>query len=429
MEDIISNGFDPAKGRGLTNGLPSVCFDEDQAPFLVCKNEITDVEIAYSDVTRQWYWNDYSFPLDVLESQHRRIDLKGLPVSGAKVLFMVNLFHASAFDLAVVCHGRKGLGVLTVTKADMDSGNVYRSGTQSLDAVRLTLFIEKGDSDSGVHYLCFESPDRSWSVSSIRHADFLRDNDFIARRDELDGKSFSTEDDIVSALRNSAAQVDLSDKGRYIRVSIGWAEKPKGKADGYFRRAILREGYVEAQYVDKVVQRAEANLNEFYRLLRQVGLEGTEKLISAIHASSFSTAHSHSHHHYTTGTLEHSLGVLRELRVLAQGTGLDDDDIVLAALLHDISIGRSREWSRFEGHGRRSMKIVQRYLRGVDREVLLAIRMHRHRTGEDGVLNCEDHLLWKLLHKADHRDAAACNDARRFIASMDAGYADAGRRR
>lgn len=186
----------------------------------------------------------------------------------------------------------------------------------------------------------------------------------------------------------------------------------------YFRKAIVREGSVADQYVDKVAQRAEANLKEFYRLLRQVGLEGTEELISAIHASTFSTAHSHSHHHYTTGTLEHSLGVLRELRTLAQGTGLDDRNIVLAALLHDISMGYSKEWSRFHGHGFRSMKIVQKYLKGVDVEVLLAIRMHKHRRSDDGCLRCEDHLLWKLLREADHKDASTCNHARRFIESM-----------
>ena len=54
----------------------------------------------------------------------------------------------------------------------------------------------------------------------------------------------------------------------------------------YFRKAIVREGSVADQYVGKVAQRAEANLKEFYRLLRQVGLEGTEELISAIRAPS-----------------------------------------------------------------------------------------------------------------------------------------------
>lgn len=189
-------------------------------------------------------------------------------------------------------------------------------------------------------------------------------------------------------------------------------------ANEHFRRAVVFEGQVPDQYVGKVVQRAEDNLREFYGLLRQVGLEGTEDLIAAIHASNFSTARSHSHHHYATGTLEHSLGVLRELRSLAKGTGIDDNDIILAALLHDICMGHSKEWSCFHGHGYKSMKIVRKYLKGVNGEVLLAIRMHKRKSSLDGTLRCDDHLLWKLLHEADHRDAATCNDYRSFIKSI-----------
>lgn len=215
MEDIIN------KGRGPLRVLPSTEIAEDQNLFLAYNDEIIDVEIAYSDVTRQWYWNDCAFPSDMLETQHRKIDLRSLPVSAAKVVFMVNLYHVSAFDLAVVFSEHTGLGVMTVTRADACHGNVYRSDSRSFDALRLALYIQDGDSCSTVHYLCAESQDHRWTVSSVRHGDYTKDDDFIVRRDELGGASFSSEEEAVAALKGSAEPVDLSDRTAYTRVSVG----------------------------------------------------------------------------------------------------------------------------------------------------------------------------------------------------------------
>lgn len=179
----------------------------------------------------------------------------------------------------------------------------------------------------------------------------------------------------------------------------------------YFTDAIKREGNVAPVYVEKVSARADENLKRYYSLLRSTGMEGMEELISAIHRSTFSLCHSHSHHHYTTGTLEHCLGVYDEMARMSIGTGLSQRDIILSALLHDVGKGRSREFSAYDGHHpERSMKIVRRYLRNVPSAVLNAIRYHQH--------HCPNHPLQNLLCDADHKDASTCNRTSEFFKTL-----------
>lgn len=179
----------------------------------------------------------------------------------------------------------------------------------------------------------------------------------------------------------------------------------------YFTKVILREGNAASLFTDKVSARADANLKRYYSLLRSTKVEGIEDLIAAIHRSTFSTCHSHSHHHYTTGTLEHCLGVYDRLSEMAGGTDISTRDLILAALLHDVGKGCSKEFSAYSGHHpERSMRIVRHYLRGVPQEVLNAIRYHQHHSSS--------HLLQNLLCDADHKDASACNDAYAFLRSI-----------
>ena len=180
----------------------------------------------------------------------------------------------------------------------------------------------------------------------------------------------------------------------------------------YFTEAILRERIINPEYVEKVSARADENLVRYYRLLRSTGIEGMEDLIEAIHRSTFSTCHSHSHHHYTTGTMEHSLGVYDEMMLHNAYGDFSERDIILAALLHDVGKGRSKEFSFESGdhHPTRSAKIVRRYLKNVPAEVLSAIRHHQHHS--------PDNALQNLLCDADHRDASLCNDAERFLKAL-----------
>ena len=62
--------------------------------------------------------------------------------------------------------------------------------------------------------------------------------------------------------------------------------------------------------MDKAVKRVIENQDRFYALLRSTNEPGIEDLISSIHNNSnFFWTHSHSHHHYSSGLVEHSLGV------------------------------------------------------------------------------------------------------------------------
>lgn len=174
-----------------------------------------------------------------------------------------------------------------------------------------------------------------------------------------------------------------------------------------FRKAIGADRHIPDDSKETLSNRAEDNLRTFYSLLRSTGEEGVEDLIRAIHASSFTTCRSHSHHHYTTGTLEHSLGVYRLMMPVADSEGLDRNSVILTALLHDVGKG-------FHGigghHPERSSYIVKRYLPNVSGDVLSAIRHHQHHSRFNRLQN--------LVCDADHRDASTCNSLRSFLSSI-----------
>ena len=159
--------------------------------------------------------------------------------------------------------------------------------------------------------------------------------------------------------------------------------------------------------MDKAVKRVIENQDRFYALLRSTNEPGIEDLISSIHNNSnFFWTHSHSHHHYSSGLVEHSLGVYDQMVRHSAGLNVTDHDLILTGLLHDICMAHNykHEWPHEPGeHGGNSGKIVEKFLPNLSQEAKLAIEKHRHSPhGED----VELHPLWALVRKSDMADAA-----------------------
>lgn len=173
------------------------------------------------------------------------------------------------------------------------------------------------------------------------------------------------------------------------------------------RRDFFRERLFHSfngEILEKAIDRVIENQDRYYALLRSTGQKGIEDLISAIDNSRFSTGHSHSHHHYPTGLLEHSLGVYDQMILRSKGSGQDQKDIILVGLLHDICMAHNAAWASIPGgHGSKSANIVKKYLPNVSNEVVLAINLHRHSPHGDDVQN---HPLWALVRKSDIADSA-----------------------
>lgn len=172
----------------------------------------------------------------------------------------------------------------------------------------------------------------------------------------------------------------------------------------YFLKRMVR---VRKEVRDQLAERAVDNLTRYYSLLHSTGEPGMEDLVKAIHDSSYTTSKSVRHHHYPSGTMEHSLGVYKLMsekadKLRQQGYQIKESDVILVALLHDLAQGKCPEWDHYRGHGRRSRAIVERYLPEVSSEVLQAIEGHMH-------FPFNNNPLWHLIVKVDTKDAATCN--------------------
>lgn len=171
----------------------------------------------------------------------------------------------------------------------------------------------------------------------------------------------------------------------------------------YFTRRLQKDfqGEVLRKAVDRVIE----NQDRYCFLLRSTKVSGIDELITAIHKSDFFTGHSHSHHQYATGLVEHSLGVYDQMVRKAKEVGylLDPNDIIFAALLHDICMARNNEWPHVKGkHGLNSRMITEKYLHHLTPAVLEAIEKHRHDPSpEDKTRN----PLWYLIRMSDIEDA------------------------
>lgn len=188
--------------------------------------------------------------------------------------------------------------------------------------------------------------------------------------------------------------------------------KTRQECKKYFLRRMQN---VREELREPLAERAIDNMCEYYNLLHSTKEEGVANLVAAIHASTFTTSRSSSHHQYPSGTLEHCLGVYRLMSKKAallrgQGQVIKESDLILVGLLHDVCNGKSTKWN-YSRHGSRSRHIVQRYLPNVSGEVLEAIECHRHRTvrTRDGLIKSkENNILWDLVCQCDHSDAATC---------------------
>lgn len=159
---------------------------------------------------------------------------------------------------------------------------------------------------------------------------------------------------------------------------------------------------------EQLAERAAQNIEKYFALLRSTGEEGIEDLIVAIDESTFKTVGSARHHHYISGTLEHCLGVYNRMSRKAAlmrkvGVKVNESDVILVGLLHDICNGRHPDWTA-SGHGKRSKAIVKKYLPNVSDHVLEAIEKHMH---SSSLLNSNP--LCGLILMSDMPDSATCD--------------------
>lgn len=171
----------------------------------------------------------------------------------------------------------------------------------------------------------------------------------------------------------------------------------------------------------QLAERATDNLIEYYRLLRSTQIPGMEKFIAEIENSTFKTSRCDRHHAYQSGTLEHCIGVYRMISKKAeeyrkQGFLINENDLILVGLLHDICNGKHDDW-QFRRHGLRSRNIIELYLTGISNDVTEAIEKHMH-GGEFEISHrprilrepkLTDNILHYLMYWADTLDAGTCN--------------------
>lgn len=209
-------------------------------------------------------------------------------------------------------------------------------------------------------------------------------------------------------MRGEAVDLFVSTADDQKRITEDEEKAAHQKRVNYFVRKMTD---IPSHLRERAAERAIINQDRYYSLLRSTGLEGVEDLIAAIHKSNFSTAHSCSHHHYSSGTMEHCLGVYDLMKKSATPGQFSDTELVLVGLLHDVCMGYSSEWRGYGGHGDRSLSIAKKYLPAIQepkyREVQIAISSHRHDPSGN-------HPLWALVREADKKDASTCNTGYKF---------------
>ena len=164
-----------------------------------------------------------------------------------------------------------------------------------------------------------------------------------------------------------------------------------------------------------------ANRDAIISLLRKTQRDGIEDVIRYLDVSGFYEAPSSvcRHHNWKGGLAEHCLGVYRIASEL--NDGLPRDSIVIAGILHDICKASKlyydadgniqRRHTHIKGHGRRSIKLLEKLGLLLTEDERLAIRWHmggHHASLEerDEVAIARQNSLWKLIHKADRLDAS-----------------------
>lgn len=125
------------------------------------------------------------------------------------------------------------------------------------------------------------------------------------------------------------------------------------------------------------------------------------------------------HHNWRGGLAEHCVGVYKI--AIQLNTGVAEESIIIAALLHDICKASKlyygedgqvhRRDTHIKGHGYRSIKLLKKLGLDLTEDEKLAIRWHMggHHASEDEreeVEKARNSELWKIIHRADKLDAS-----------------------
>ena len=165
----------------------------------------------------------------------------------------------------------------------------------------------------------------------------------------------------------------------------------------------------------------EYNKAKIGSLLLETKREGMENVIQYLEESGFYDAPSSicRHHNWRGGLAEHCLGVYRIASEL--NNELPHESLVIAGILHDICKASKlyydsdgnihRRHTHIKGHGRRSIKLLEKCGLSLTEDERLAIRWHmggHHASNEEReeVERARQNPLWKAIHKADQLDAS-----------------------
>ena len=165
----------------------------------------------------------------------------------------------------------------------------------------------------------------------------------------------------------------------------------------------------------------ERNKSEISSLLLEINRNCMRNIIRYLEESGFYEAPCSTcrHHNWRGGLAEHCLGVYRIASEM--NNKLPHDSLVIAGILHDIckasklyfdadGVIRHRH-THIKGHGRRSIKLLEKCGLSLTEDERLAIRWHmggHHASDEEReeVYRARQNLLWKAIHKADQLDAS-----------------------
>lgn len=171
----------------------------------------------------------------------------------------------------------------------------------------------------------------------------------------------------------------------------------------------------------------ENNKERIIHLLRSTNRKGMDKVINYLEENSFFELPSslHRHHNWEGGLAQHCLGVYD--RLSKTGEDLPEDSKIITSFLHDICKARkifkdeNGEWRERKeeelqilGHGKRSVKVLEKLGLDITPEEKSAIRWHMGgwKIGESPKEEIRDFFitkksdLWRLLHNSDRYDAS-----------------------
>lgn len=169
------------------------------------------------------------------------------------------------------------------------------------------------------------------------------------------------------------------------------------------------------------------NRERIKELLLSVKREGIDNVLEYLDNNDFYRIPSslQRHHNWEGGLAQHCLGVYD--RLTKTGEQLPKDSVVITSLLHDICKARKiyhddeGKWKErhdnelhIQGHGRRSVKLLEKLGLPLTEDERRAIRWHMGgwKIGEKSKEEIRDFFaskksdLWRLHHNADRYDAS-----------------------